>query len=216
MEYSIFHPENVNIRNRPKSMIAHAEVEFGLSRFQFHALLRSGEPLISYISWYITFNLARLIPSHWHSSRSSDHWSTCTKHFSLHLSVLSSSPSGTQPLSKYVNNESFKKCFNALFSSDLMQGSYFAVSNDFSKTNMTKRPVWRDTIFNRNQRILGICNGSLRCPPEYVLLYREFGGNLWERDSQNRLATEVFFMKKKTQGNLCKHLIDWFHGTMVW
>ena len=72
MEYSIFHPENVNIRNRPKSMMAHAEVEFGLSRFQFHALLRSGEPLISYISWYITFNLARLIPSHWHSSRSSD------------------------------------------------------------------------------------------------------------------------------------------------
>ena len=71
MEYSIFHPENVNIRNRPKSMMAHAEVEFGLSRFQFHALLRSGEPLISYISWYITFNLARLIPSHWHSSRSS-------------------------------------------------------------------------------------------------------------------------------------------------
>ena len=143
-------------------------------------------------------------------------WSTCTKHFSLHLSVLSSSPSGTQPLSKYVNNESFKKCFNALFSSNLMQGSYFAVSNDFSKTNMTKRPVWRDTIFNRNQRILGICKGSLRCPPEYVLLYREFGGNLWERDSQNRLATEVFFMKRKTQGNLCKHLIDWFHGTMVW
>ena len=26
-------------------------------------------------------------------------WSTCTKHFSLHLSVLSSSPPGTQPFS---------------------------------------------------------------------------------------------------------------------
>ena len=45
---------------------------WGLFRFQFLALLRSGEPIISYISWCNTFNLARLIPSHWHSSRSSD------------------------------------------------------------------------------------------------------------------------------------------------
>ena len=32
-------------QNRPKSMMAYAEVEFCLFRFQFHALLRSGEPL---------------------------------------------------------------------------------------------------------------------------------------------------------------------------
>ena len=32
-------------RNLPKLMMAHAEVEFGLFRFQFHALLRLGEPL---------------------------------------------------------------------------------------------------------------------------------------------------------------------------
>ena len=30
-----------------------------------------------------------------------------------------------------------------------------------------------------------------RCPPEYVYLYREFGGSLWIKDSRNRLATEI-------------------------
>eukprot|EP00095_Tigriopus_kingsejongensis_P009856 maker-scaffold853_size88743-snap-gene-0.11 protein:Tk09856 transcript:maker-scaffold853_size88743-snap-gene-0.11-mRNA-1 annotation:"ankyrin repeat containing protein" len=29
-----------------------------------------------------------------------------------------------------------------------------------------------------------------RCPPEFVYLYREFGGNLWIRDSRQRLATD--------------------------
>ena len=30
-----------------------------------------------------------------------------------------------------------------------------------------------------------------RCPPEFVYLYREFGGSLWIRDSRQRLATEI-------------------------
>ncbi|XP_059083766.1 ankyrin repeat and SOCS box protein 12-like isoform X3 [Tigriopus californicus] len=30
-----------------------------------------------------------------------------------------------------------------------------------------------------------------RCPPEFVYLYREFGGNLWIRDSRQQLATEI-------------------------
>ena len=30
-----------------------------------------------------------------------------------------------------------------------------------------------------------------RCPPEFVYLYREFGGNLWIKDSRDRLATEI-------------------------
>ena len=30
-----------------------------------------------------------------------------------------------------------------------------------------------------------------RCPPEFVYLYREFGGNLWVRDTRQRLATEI-------------------------
>ena len=30
-----------------------------------------------------------------------------------------------------------------------------------------------------------------RCPPEFVYLYREFGGNLWLRDSRQRLPTEI-------------------------
>ena len=32
---------------------------------------------------------------------------------------------------------------------------------------------------------------DFRCPPEYVFLYREFGGDLWIRDSRQRLATEI-------------------------
>ena len=32
---------------------------------------------------------------------------------------------------------------------------------------------------------------SFRCPPEFVYLYREFGGSLWIRDSRQRLATEI-------------------------
>ena len=194
MEYSIFHPENENIRNRPKSMMAHSEVEFGLSRFQFHALLRTieGSPLY-HISWYITFNLARLIPSHWHSSRSRDQPAlsilVCTSLYCHHRQ----------------GHSLFQICEQWVFQK-MLQRTFQLKSH--------ARVLF--CCFNRNQRILGICKGSLRCPPEYVLLYREFGGNLWERDSQNRLATEVFFMKRKTQGNLCKHLIDWFHGTMVW
>ena len=30
-----------------------------------------------------------------------------------------------------------------------------------------------------------------RCPPEFVYLYREFGGSLWIKDSRGRLATEI-------------------------
>ncbi len=30
-----------------------------------------------------------------------------------------------------------------------------------------------------------------RCPPEFVYLYREFGGDLLLQDDQGRLATEI-------------------------
>ena len=30
-----------------------------------------------------------------------------------------------------------------------------------------------------------------RCPPEFVYLYREFGGDLSLKDDQGRLATEI-------------------------
>ena len=30
-----------------------------------------------------------------------------------------------------------------------------------------------------------------RCPPEFVFLYREFGGDLSLRDDQGRLATDI-------------------------
>lgn len=30
----------------------------------------------------------------------------------------------------------------------------------------------------------------LRCPPEFIFLYREFGGDLWLRDERGQLAGE--------------------------
>jgi len=30
-----------------------------------------------------------------------------------------------------------------------------------------------------------------KCPPEFLYLYREFGGNLWVRDSKGQLASEI-------------------------
>ena len=44
LEFSAWNREYL-AQNSPKSMMAYAEVEFCLFRFQFHALLRSGEPL---------------------------------------------------------------------------------------------------------------------------------------------------------------------------
>ena len=47
-----------------------------------------------------------------------------------------------------------------------------------------------------------------RCPPEFVYLYREFGGDLWIRDSRQRLATEIsdnapsLQLMKQLQGSL--------------
>ena len=54
---------------------------------------------------------------------------------------------------------------------------------------------------------------SSRCPPEFVYLYREFGGDLWIRDSRQRLATEItnsapsLELLKQLQGILC---VDFF------
>ena len=51
---SIFHPENMNILPKTgKSMMAYAEVGFGLFIFQFHVLLRSGGPLFT--RWSLNF-----------------------------------------------------------------------------------------------------------------------------------------------------------------
>ena len=30
-----------------------------------------------------------------------------------------------------------------------------------------------------------------RCPPEFIFLYREFGGNLWIKDSKGQTADEI-------------------------
>ena len=43
-DFSPWKPEYLT-HNRPESMMAYADVQFSLFRFQFHALLRSGEPL---------------------------------------------------------------------------------------------------------------------------------------------------------------------------
>ena len=54
-----------------------------------------------------------------------------------------------------------------------------------------------------------------RCPPEFVYLYREFGGNLWIRDSRQRLATEIsdrapaLALMKQLQGKIvCIFIFD--------
>ena len=49
----------------------------------------------------------------------------------------------------------------------------------------------------------------IRCPPEFVYLYREFGGDLFLKDDHGRLATEIteaapaLQIMKQLQGRSC-------------
>lgn len=51
--------------------------------------------------------------------------------------------------------------------------------------------VGKGLVFFLNSQIHKLYLFIFRCPPEFVYLYREFGGSLWIRDSRQRLATEI-------------------------
>lgn len=70
------------------------------------------------------------------------------------------------------------KCFAAL----LVYGAEPGLTQDL----IEKLPTYVTTQCSVPHAII-----KYRCPPEFVYLYWEFGGNLWFRDSRQRLATEI-------------------------
>lgn len=70
------------------------------------------------------------------------------------------------------------KCFTLL----LLHGA----SPDLSCYKHLQIPDYISTQFSVAHAII-----KYKCPPEFMFLYREFGGNLWVKDSKGQLASEV-------------------------
>jgi len=70
------------------------------------------------------------------------------------------------------------KCFTLL----LLHGA----SPDLTSYKHLQIPDYISTQFSVVHSII-----KYKCPPEFLFLYREFGGNLWVRDSKGQLASEI-------------------------